>query len=104
MKKSELRQIIREVLKEQRIGKAPTSTMDMTSMGGGADMSQICAAAEALEREWQRNNGPKPWPLWDRFKHAIRHILGLEDSCPNGGGDNSDFDMDAEFPPLYPEE
>ena len=38
------------------------------------------------------------------LKHAIRHILGLEDSCPNGGGDNSDFDMDAEFPPLYPEE
>ena len=75
MKKSELRQIIREILKEQRIGKAPVSTMDMTSMGGGADMSQICAAAEALEREWQRNNGPKPWPLWDRFKHAIRHIL-----------------------------
>tara|TARA_Y100000004_G_C8599153_1_gene279798 strand:- start:193 stop:489 length:297 start_codon:yes stop_codon:yes gene_type:complete len=98
MKKSELRQLIKELILEQA---GPTR---QPSRPGS--MAEICAAAAALDRI-QTMGGPenmKRWKLWQRFKHAIRHILGLEDSCPGdgGGGAGDDIDLDDHFPTLYP--
>ena len=88
MKKSELRQLIKELVLEQaRVNRGPMAKPPTRPPMRG-DMSEICAAAAQLDRMQSMGgpDGPKAFKLWQRFKHAIRHILGLEDSCPNGGG------------------